>query len=54
MIPGDPTQAYCERDDESPAPHVVSATARFPECSRNMPASAARRRCHAQALLVAR
>jgi hypothetical protein len=24
MVPGDPTQAYCERDDESPrATHVV-------------------------------
>jgi hypothetical protein len=45
MIPGDPTQPYCERDENSPAPPMSStAMRRSPDCSRNMAVSAVKRR----------
>lgn len=56
MIPGDPTQAYCERDDESPrAAHVVfgdsALSGMLDEYAR---LGGKEEVSHAQALLVAR
>lgn len=56
MIPGDPTQAYCERDDDSPrAAHVVfgdsALSGMFEEYAR---LGGKEEVSHAQALLVAR
>lgn len=56
MIPGDPTQAYCERDDDSPrAPHVVFGDSALSGMLEEYARLGGKEEVsHAQALLVAR
>jgi len=56
MIPGDPTQAYCERDDESPrAAHVVFGDSALPGLLDEYARLGGKEEVsHAQALLGAR